>query len=108
MGTTAKLKLKKGDQVVVLTGRSKGVSGKIDKINPLTQRAFVSGANIYKKHQKASASNQEGGIVEKPMSLHVSNIAFLDPKTKKATKLGMKIRKDGQKTRIAKASGTEV
>jgi large subunit ribosomal protein L24 len=99
-----KSKLKKGDNVIVLSGRSKGSTGTIDTVDLKKDRIFVGGVNLYKKHQKADMA-EEAGIIEKVMPLHISKIALVDPKTKKATRVGYKI-EDGKKVRFAKASGT--
>jgi large subunit ribosomal protein L24 len=101
-------KLKKGDEVVVLVGRSKGATGKIDRFENNFSKLYVSGVNIYKKHVKPSGKDSEGGIIDKPMSIHISNVALIDPKTKKPTRLGYKLSKEGSKTRIAKSSGSAV
>ena len=100
-----KFKLKKGDEVVVLTGRSKGTTGKIESVDRKAKKVIVTGANIYKKHQKPDVANPEGGIVELTVPLDFSNVALVDPKTKKATKVGYKTEGD-KKVRFAKASGT--
>ena len=98
-------KLKKGDEVVVLNGRAKGLTGKIDRLDLKNAKVYIGGVNLFKKHLKPSANNPESGIIDKPMPLHVSNVAFVDPKTKKATKLGYQMQGD-RKVRIAKVSGT--
>lgn len=100
-----KPKLKKGDEVVVLIGRSKGTKGTIERVDRKHDRVFIGGVNIYKKHQKPDVTHPEGGIVDKPMPLHISNVALVDPKTKKATRVGYSL-VDGKKVRVAKASGT--
>ena len=98
-----KCKLKKGDEVVVLTGKSKGEKGKVDRVDKKKGRIYVGGVNISKRHTKPSGA-QEGGIVDKVMSLHVSNVALVDPKSGKATKIGYKMEND-KKVRFAKDSG---
>lgn len=99
-----KSKLRKGDEVIVLTGKSKGEVAKIDSLDKKTGRIYLAGKHLSKKHQKPDLNNTEGGIIDIPMSLHVSNVALVDPKTKKATRVGYKL--DGaKKTRIAKKSG---
>lgn len=100
-----KCKLRKGDEVIVITGSSKGQSGKIDKVDRKKSRVYVSGVNLGKRHVKPTATNPEGGIIEKAMPLHVSNVSLIDPKTKKPTRVGYKV-EDGKKVRFAKASGT--
>ena len=99
-----KLKLKKGDQVIVLTGRDKGKKGEILTAIPTENRVVVQGINLVKKHTKPTQFDA-GGIVEKELSIHVSNVAAIDPKKGTATRLGYKIDKDGKKSRVAKASG---
>lgn len=101
-----KVKLKKGDEVVVLTGRSKGSKGAIERIDRKHDKVYIGGVNIYKKHVKPDASRPEGGIIDKPMPIHISNVSILDPKTKKPTRIGYQINEDGKKVRIAKASGS--
>ena len=101
----SKCRVRKGDEVVVLAGRSKGQTGKIESIAADATRVFVAGVNLYKKHQKPTQQDPNGGIVEKPMSIHISNVALVDPKTKKATRVGIKI-DQGKKFRVAKASQT--
>jgi large subunit ribosomal protein L24 len=100
-------KIKKGDKVVVITGKDKGKTGEVTKVLVAEQRLIVSGINLVKKHEKPSMKSQ-GGIVSKEASIHVSNVALADPKSGKATRVGFKIEKDGKKTRIAKASGEAV
>ena len=97
-------KIKKGDRVVVLTGKDKGKSGDVLKVMPDTARALVQGVNVAKRHQRQSAS-QEGGIVSKEMSVHMSNLALEDPKDGKPTRVGFQVLKDGRKVRYAKRSG---
>lgn len=97
-------KIKKGDKVVVITGRDKGKTGEVLKILPAENRAVVAGINLIKKHEKPSAAGN-GGIVSKEASIHISNIALADPKDGKATRVGFTVSKDGKKTRTAKRSG---
>ncbi|VAV88703.1 LSU ribosomal protein L24p (L26e) [hydrothermal vent metagenome] len=99
-----KLKIRKGDRVVVLTGKDKGKKGSVMSVSPKTNKAVVDGINIVKRHTKQSAS-QEGGIIAKEMPIHISNLAHLDPKDNKPTRVGFKINKDGSKVRIARRSG---
>jgi len=100
----AKLKIRKGDKVVVRTGRDKGKVGEVLRVYPEDNRALVQGVNVVRKHQKQTAG-QEGGIVSKEMPIHISNIALRDPKDGKATKVGYKVLKDGKKVRFARNSG---
>jgi large subunit ribosomal protein L24 len=98
-----KLKVKKGDKVVVITGRDKGKSGEILEVLRAENRVIVQGINMAQRHQKQSMS-QEGGIVQKELSIHVSNVALIDPKTEKPTRVGYKM--DGErKVRVARRSG---
>ncbi|WP_108883736.1 50S ribosomal protein L24 [Anderseniella sp. Alg231-50] len=99
-----KLKLKKGDRVIVVAGKDKGKSGDVLKIFPKENRAVVSGVNVARKHQKQTGA-QEGGIVSKELSIHVSNLAHIDPKDGKATRVGFKVLDDGKKVRVARRSG---
>ncbi|TMJ40138.1 MAG: 50S ribosomal protein L24 [Alphaproteobacteria bacterium] len=99
-----KLKIRKGDKVVVRTGRDKGKVGEVLRVYPEDNRALVQGVNVVRKHQKQTAG-QEGGIVSKEMPIHISNIALRDPKDGKATKVGYKVLKDGKKVRFARNSG---
>jgi len=96
-------KLKKGDKVVVLTGKDKGRTGEILQMLPEKTRALVQGVNIVKRHTKQSAE-QESGIYSKEASIHLSNLAFADPKDGKPTRVGFQI-KDGSKQRVARRSG---
>jgi large subunit ribosomal protein L24 len=99
-------KIRKGDKVVVLTGRDKGRTGEVIEVRPSEGRALVRGVNMVKRHQRQSAT-QEGGIVSKEATIHLSNIAILDPKDKKPTRVGFKIVGD-KKVRFAKRSGVEI
>ena len=101
-----KFKLKKGDEVIVLAGKDKGKTGKITKIIPKKMKAIVSEINKVKKNQKPD-NNQPGGIIEKEMPLHISNLSFYDNVSKKAVKIGYKLSKN-KKTRINKLSGKEI
>ena len=97
-------KIKKGDKVVVLTGRDSGRSGEVIKVMPTETRAVVRGINMVKRHQKQSM-NQEGGIISKEAPIHLSNLAVADPKDGKPTRVGFRIGEDGRKLRFAKRSG---
>lgn len=99
-----KLKIKKGDKVKVITGKSKGKVGDVIKVLPSENRVVVSGVNLVKKHTKPTQTS-EGGIVQKELPIHVSNVSHVDPKTGVATKVGYKILEDGKKVRFAKKSG---
>ena len=97
-------KIKKGDKVIVLTGRDKGRTGEVVQVLPKEERAVVRGVNLVKRHQRQTA-NQEGGIISKEASIHLSNIALADPKDGKPTRVGFKMLDDGRKVRFAKRSG---
>ena len=97
-------KIKKGDKVVVLTGRDKGRTGEVVQVMPKEERALVRGVNLVKRHQRQTM-NQEGGIIQKEAPLHLSNLALADPKDGKPTRVGFKILDDGRKVRFAKRSG---
>ncbi len=98
------LRIKKGDQVVVLTGKDKGKKGSVVKMINAESRVVVSGVNIVKKHKKANRF-AAGGIEEVEASIHVSNVALIDPKDGKPTRFGVKTLSDGKKVRFAKRSG---
>ncbi|MFO1082786.1 MAG: 50S ribosomal protein L24 [Reyranellaceae bacterium] len=102
-----KLKIRKGDRVQVITGRSKGKVGDVLRVLPAEQRVVVSGVNVIKRHTKPSRTDA-GGIVEREAAIHVSNVALIDPKTDKPTKVGFKFLEDGRKVRFARASGETI
>ncbi|KKX47917.1 50S ribosomal protein L24 [Sphingobacterium sp. IITKGP-BTPF85] len=92
----------------VIAGNSKGVQGKVLQVLVDANRAVVEGANIIKKHTKPSAANPNGGIIEKEAAIHISNLAFIDPKTGAPTRVGRKVNEDGKIVRVAKKSGEEI
>ena len=103
-------KIRKGDKVVVLTGRDKGRTGEVIEVRPADDRALVRGINMVKRHQRQTAQ-QEGGIISKEITIHLSNLALADPKDGKPTRIGFKIVGEGdarKKVRIAKRSGVEI
>jgi large subunit ribosomal protein L24 len=100
----AKLKIKKGDKVVVISGRDKGKSGEVLRVLVEENRALVQGVNMMKRHTRPRPG-EPGGIVEREAAIHVSNIAHVDPKSQKPTRVGFKILADGRKVRFAKRSG---
>ena len=102
-----KIKLKKGDEVIVLSGKDKGKKGKIVRVMPDIRKVVVADINKYKKHQKPG-NNEPGGIVEKDMPLHISNVAFFDSTLSKGVRIGYSFNKDGKKIRINKKSGKEI
>lgn len=99
-----KLKIRKGDHVIVLAGKDKGKHGEVLKVLPKERRAIVQGANVVRRHQRQSAST-EGGIVSKEASIDISNLALEDPKDGQATRVGFKTLEDGRKVRFARRSG---
>ena len=101
-----KLKLKKGDEVIVLAGKDKGKTGKIIKMVPKQMKAVVSEINKVKKNQKPD-NNQPGGIIDKEMPIHISNLSFYDPELKKGIRIGYKLDKN-KKARVNKSSGKEI
>ena len=101
----AKFKVKKGDQVKVLAGESKGKEGRIVRVIPKMNRVVVEGLNMIKKHQKPSASNPQGGIVEMEAPIHISNVALVDPSTNEVTRVVRKLDENGNIVRYAKKSG---
>jgi large subunit ribosomal protein L24 len=104
-------KIRKGDKVIVLTGRDKGRTGEVFEVRPAQGRALVRGVNMVKRHQKQSAQNAEGGIISKEASIHLSNLALADPKDGKPTRVGFKFVGEGdarKKVRVAKRSGVEI
>ena len=105
--TAMKMKVKKGDKVVVLTGKDKGAKGEILKVFPEESRVLVQGVNLVKKHRKPSATGN-GGIESIERPVHVSNVALMDPKTEKPTRVGFKVLKDGKKVRVARRSGETI
>ena len=97
-------KIRKGDRVILMTGRDKGKKGEVLKVMTEENRVLVSGINMIKRHTKQSAREQ-GGIVTKEAAVHISNVAHVDPKTGEATRVGFKNLADGRKVRFAKKSG---
>ena len=97
-------KIKKGDRVIVTTGRDKGKKGEVLKVFPKENRAVVNGVNTAKRHQKQTQKAQ-GGIVNKDLPIQLSNLAHIDPKSGEATKVGWKVLGDGRRVRFAKKSG---
>lgn len=100
-------RIRKGDTVCVITGKDKGKSGQVLKVNRQDNRLIVQGINLVKRHQKQTVA-QEGGIIAKEASIHISNVAHVDPASKKPTRVGIKFLKDGKKVRVAKRSGETI
>jgi len=102
-----KIKLRKGDEVIVLAGKDKGKTGKITLIKPLSKKAIVTGVNKVKKHQKPD-NNQAGGIIEKEMPIHLSNLSYFDKSSKKGVRIGFIFNEKNKKIRINKKTKKEV
>jgi large subunit ribosomal protein L24 len=100
-------KIKKGDTVIVRTGKDKGKTGEVLKVLVAEQRVLVQGINVAKRHEKPSMKST-GGVTQKELSIHVSNVGLVDPKDGKATRVGFKLLDDGKKVRVAKRSGEVV
>lgn len=100
-------RIKKGDMIYMRVGRDKGRTGEVLTVLRDERRVVVKGINVVKRHTKATAENP-GGIVEKELSVHVSNVSLMDPETSKPTRVGVKSLEDGKKVRIAKVSGKQI
>ena len=100
-------RIKKGDKVVVLSGKDKGRSGEVIKVMPVEERALVRGVNMVTRHQRQTAQ-QDGGLIRKEAPIHLSNIAVADPDSGKPTRIGFKTLEDGRKVRFAKRSGETI
>ena len=98
-------KIKRGDHVVVIAGKDKGTKGEVLKVFPKDQRVVVKGVAMMKRHMRPSQADPEGGIKQFEAPIHVSNVAHIDPKDSKPTRVGFKTLKDGQKVRVTKKSG---
>ena len=102
-----KLKIRKGDKVIVTTGRERGKGGEVIRVMPKEDRVLVQGINMVKRHTRPSQMNP-GGIVDKEASIHISNVAHADPKDDKPTRVGYRTTDDGRKLRYAKRSGEPI
>jgi len=100
-------RIRKGDRVVVISGRDKGRTGEVIEVRTAEGRALVRGVNLVKRHQRQTAT-LEGGIVSKEAPVHLSNLAYADPRDGKPTRIGFKILSGGKKVRVAKRSGVEI
>ncbi|GBR01408.1 50S ribosomal protein L24 [Gluconobacter cerinus] len=98
-------RIKKGDQVLVLSGKSRGVRGEVLSVMPKAEKAVVRGVAIAKRHTKPNRAGGEGGIIEQEMPIHLSNLKLVDPKSGKPTRVGFRVLEDGRKVRVAKATG---
>ncbi|MBV9117351.1 MAG: 50S ribosomal protein L24 [Acetobacteraceae bacterium] len=98
-------RIRRGDTVEVITGKYKGIRGEVLRVFPRAERALVAGVNIATKHTKPRGMGQPGGIVREEASIHLSNVMLVDPKSEKRTRVGFRVLEDGQKVRVAKATG---
>jgi len=101
------MKIRKGDNVIVIAGKDKGISGKVLHAYPKTSTLIVDGVNIKKRHRRATKSGQHGQIIDKANPIHVSNVQLIDPKANKGTRVRL-VDKNGKKVRVAIKSGTEL
>jgi large subunit ribosomal protein L24 len=101
-------RIRKGDRVVVITGADRGKRGEVLQVMPKENRAVVQGVRMAKRHTKPQGMGQPGGIVEKEASIHLSNIALIDPTTDKPTRIGFKTLENGAKVRVARATGNVI
>jgi len=102
--------IRRDDEVIVISGKDKGKTGRVLRVEPAKRRVYVEGLNIVKRHQRPSAlnPNAQAGVIEREGPIHVSNVALLDPKDKKPTRLGATTTADGKKARVARRSGTQI
>ncbi len=101
-------RIRKGDRVVVITGSDRGKRGDVLRVMPKENRAVVQGVNVAKRHKKATGVGQPGGIVEREATIHLSNIALIDPKTDKPTRVSFRVLENGTKARVARATGNVI
>ena len=103
-------RIRKGDQVVVISGKDKGKTGKVLRVEPANQRVYVEGLNMIKRHQRPvpGRPNLEVGVIEREASIHISNVALVDPKDHKATRVGVTRDEHGVRKRVTRRSGTEI
>jgi len=106
----SKLKIRRDDEVIVIGGKDRGKTGRVIRVDREREKVYVDGLNIQKRHQRPSAMNPNAqvGVIERPGPIHVSNVALLDPKDKKPTRIGTTVTADGQRARVAKRSGTQL
>ena len=103
-----KLRIKKGDNVIVIAGNDKGKTGKVLSVIPAENRAIVEGVNLVSKHTKPNTKAPQGGIIKQEAPIHISNLSLVDPKTGEPTRVAIKKNDDGKKVRVAKKSGEEI
>jgi large subunit ribosomal protein L24 len=104
----ATLKIRRDDQVVVISGKDRGKTGKVLRVDPTKERVWVEGLNIQKRHQRPTPGREaQAGVIEREAPIHVSNVALVDPKDGKPTRVGI-VREDGKRLRVAKRSGSRL
>ena len=104
----SRLKIRRDDQVLVISGKDRGKQGRVIEVDPKKERVFVEGLNIVKRHtRRRPGSSDPGGVIEKPGPIHISNVMLIDPSDNKPTKVGI-VREDGQRHRVAKRSGNKI
>ena len=108
MATIYKIRLQKGDDVVVIAGKEKGKTGKVTAVHPAENKVTVEGINIVKKHLKPNKQHPQGGIIDITKPINVSKVAIVEPTSKKPSKIGFKFDKDGNKARIYKKTNKEI
>ncbi len=106
--TIYKIRLKKGDNVIVRSGKYKGKTGKITAVHPRENKVTVEGINVVKKHQKPTQTHPQGGIVEITKPIWVSKVGIIEPTSKKPSRISLKVDKDGKKTRVLQKTGKEI
>lgn len=102
------MKIKKGDKVVVLSGKDRGKEGEVSFVSPQKGKLIVDGVNISKKHQRPTKETMQGGIIDKEMPIDASNVAVISPQDGKATRIGYRIANDGSKIRICRRTGADL
>ncbi len=106
--TRSRLKIRRDDQVLVISGKDRGKTGRVIEVDPKKERVFVEGLNIVKRHQRPRpGTNEPGGVIEKPGPIHVSNVMLIDPSDNKPTKVGI-VREDGVRRRVARRTGNKL
>ncbi len=100
-------RIKKDDEVIVISGKDKGKTGRVLEVMPASERVLVEGVNIMKRHTKPRPPQEPGGVIEKPAPMHLSNVALIDPKSKKATRVRIEI-VDGKRVRVSSRSGARI
>ncbi len=104
----SRLKIRRDDQVLVISGKDRGKTGRVIEVDPKKQRVFVEGLNIVKRHQRPRPGTTDpGGVIEKPGPIHISNVMLIDPSDNKPTKVGV-VREDGKRYRVARRTGNRI